>query len=107
MNPQDVVDTAVSQTLSEGELCLRILAELNALVHCADNIFLAEELVRDKLPRPNSDSERDAAVVTAEYLAMLRTSPILPLGWRCIQIVHVVDDFCFKRVLLCSDSGAC
>ena len=46
----------------EGELCLWILAELNALVHCADDICLAQELVRDELPRPNSDSERDAAV---------------------------------------------
>ena len=36
VHPQDVVVTADSQTFSkEGELCLRILAQLDALVHCA------------------------------------------------------------------------
>ena len=36
VKPQDVAD---AQTLSEdGELRLRVLAELNALVHCADDI---------------------------------------------------------------------
>ena len=52
MNPQDVVDTADPQTLPEErerELCLRILAELNALVHGADDICLAQELVADEL----------------------------------------------------------
>ena len=37
VNPQ--VDTANSQTSSkEGELCLRILAELDAFAHCSDDI---------------------------------------------------------------------
>ena len=27
------------------------------------------------------------------------------LGWRCIQVVHVVDDFCFQRISLSSDSS--
>ena len=35
VNPQDMVDTTDAQTFfTEGELCLRILAELDALVHC-------------------------------------------------------------------------
>ena len=29
-------------------------------VHCSDDICLAQKLVREELPRPNSDSERDA-----------------------------------------------
>ena len=63
VNPQDVVDTANSQTLpKEGELCLLILAKLDALVHCTDDVCPAQELVRDELPRPNSDSERDVAI---------------------------------------------
>ena len=64
VNPQDVVDTADAQTFpKEGELCLRNLAKLDALVHCADDICLAQELVRYELPRPDSDSaERVAAV---------------------------------------------
>ena len=63
MNAQDVVDATDPRALSEeGELRLRILTELNALVHCEDDICLAQELVREKLPGPNSDSECDAAV---------------------------------------------
>ena len=62
-----MVDTTDPQTLpEEGELCLRVLAELDAFVHCADDNCLAQELVRDKLPRPNCDSERDAAVGVLE-----------------------------------------
>ena len=62
VNPQDVVDTANSQNFSkEGHLCLRVLAELDAFVHCSDDIRLAQELVSDE-PRPNSNSECDAAV---------------------------------------------
>ena len=61
VNPQDVGDAADSQTLSEqGELRLRVLAELDALVHRLYDICLAPELVRDELPRSNSDSECDA-----------------------------------------------
>ena len=57
VNPQDVVDTADSQTCpKEGELCLRVLAKLDALAHCTDG--LAQNLVCDELPRPNRDSER-------------------------------------------------
>ena len=62
VNPQDVVDTANSQTLpKEGEFCLRILAKLDALAHCTDDFCLAQELVRDEQKRPNN-SKRDAAV---------------------------------------------
>ena len=61
VNSQDVVDTADAQTLSkEAELRLRILAELDALVHCAEDICLAQELVADELPRPDSNAECDA-----------------------------------------------
>ena len=48
---QDVVDAANSHTLSEeGQFRLRVLAELDALMHCSDDIHLAQELVRDELP---------------------------------------------------------
>ena len=33
VKPQDVVDTADSQTLSEQKLCLRVLAEMDAITH--------------------------------------------------------------------------
>ena len=50
VNPQDVVDAADSQTFSkDGEFCLRVLAKLDALVHCSDDIRLAQELVRGEL----------------------------------------------------------
>ena len=81
--PQDVVDTANSQTFSkECELCLRVLAGLDAFVHCSDDIRLAQEQVRDELPRPNSNSDPSVVLpsITADVLAKLRTSPILHSG---------------------------
>ena len=63
VKPQDVVDAAIPQTLlDEGELRLRVLAELDAFVHCSDDLCLAQEPVRDVLSRPNSYSEGGAAV---------------------------------------------
>ena len=62
VNPQDVVDTADSQTLTEeGEPRLRFLAELDAFVYCSDDISLAQELVRDELSRSDSGSEGGAS----------------------------------------------
>ena len=44
VNAQDVVDTANSQTLSEqGELRLRVLAELDAFMHRSSDVCLAQE----------------------------------------------------------------
>ena len=106
VNPQDVVDTADSQTFSkEGELCLRILAKLDALVHCTDDFCLAQELVRHDLPKPNSSSERDAAVSDCRGFGQALDVANFPLKRCCVQVVHVVDDFCFQWVPLSSDSG--
>ena len=106
VNPQDVVDTVDAQTLSEeGALCLWILAELNAPMHCSDDICLAEELVRDELPRPNSDFERDATVGDCRGFSHAPHVASSPLGWRCIQVVHVVDHFRFQWIPLCNDPG--
>ena len=72
VNPQDVVDTANSQTFpKEGELCLRILAKVDALVHGTGDVCPAQELVCDELPRPNRDSERDAAASQCSTQAVL------------------------------------
>ena len=61
--PAGCVDTADSQALSdEGELRLRVLAKLDAFVHRSDDVCLAQELVRDELPRSMSDSEGDASI---------------------------------------------
>ena len=103
LKPQDVVDTADPKTLSEGELCLWIMAELNALVHRADDICPAQELVRDELSRPSNDSERGAAVGDCTGFVHAPHVANSPPGWRCIQIVYVVDDFCFQRISLSSD----
>ena len=106
MDPQDVVDTTDRRTLSEeGKFRLGVLAELNVLVRCADDICLAQELVRDELPRPSSNSERDAAVVDGKGFGQAPHVANSPLGWRCVQIAHVVDDFCFQRGSLSSDSS--
>ena len=51
VNRQDVVGTANSQTLSEeGELRLRVLAELDAFVHCSNTVCFHVSLGR-RLPR--------------------------------------------------------
>ena len=54
---------ANSHTLSEdGKFRLRVLAELDALVHSSTDVCFAQELVRDEHSRPNSDPECDATV---------------------------------------------
>ena len=94
VNPQDVVDTADAQTFSkEGELCLRILAELDALVHCGDDIchLLRSWSVMD-CRDPTATPSVMPPAVTAEVLARLRTSPIFLSGGCCVQVVHIVND---------------
>ena len=102
VNPQDVVDTANFQTLSEqSAFRLRVLADLDAFLHRSDDVCLAQELVRD----PTATPSVVLPSVTVKVLATLRTSPILPLGWRCIQITHAANDFRFQWIPLCSDSA--
>ena len=93
VNPQDAVDTADAQTFSkEGDLCLRILAELDALVHCANDICLAQKLVRDELPRPDSNSECDATSGNYGGFGQAPGVANFPLMSCCIHVVHVADD---------------
>ena len=83
VNPQDVVDTADSQTLSEeGEFCLQILATLDALVHCADDVCFAHELVRVVLSRSDGDSECDASGGNCGDFGHARHVVDPPLGRR-------------------------
>ena len=97
VNLQDVVDTADAQTfLKEGELCLRILAMLDAIVHCTDDFCLVQELVRDELPRSDSNSECDATVCNCRGLGQAPDVASFPLKRCCVQVVHVVDYFCLQ-----------
>ena len=89
VNPQDVVDTADFQALSEGELRLRVLAELDAFVCWSDA----------EVSRPNSHSECDATVGNCRSVGHFPHVTNSPLGWRCIQIIR------FQWVPLRSDSG--
>ena len=94
VNLQDVVDAADAQTFSkEGELCLRILAMLDAIVHCTDDFSLVQELVRDELPRSDSNSECDATVCNCRVLGQAPDVANFPLKRCCVQVVHVVDYF--------------
>ena len=77
-----------------------------ALVQCTGDFCPAQEMVCDKLSRPKSDSERDAAVGDCVGFGQAPHVAISPLGWRCIQIVHVLDDVRFHWVPLRSDSGS-
>ena len=78
MNSQDVDDTTDPQTLSEkGKFRLRVLAELNALMHGANDICLAEVMnCCDPIATPSMMLPE----VTAEILAMLRTSSVFHSG---------------------------
>ena len=59
---QDVVDAADSQTLTEeGKFRLRVLAEVDAFVHCSNDVCVGQRLVRDVLSRSDNDSECDAS----------------------------------------------
>ena len=49
MKPQDVVDAADSQTLTEGKFRLWVVTQLNSFVHCSNDVCLGQELVRDVL----------------------------------------------------------
>ena len=92
MNPQDVVDTANSQTFpKEGE-------------HCTDDVCLAQELVSDELSRPSRDSERDAVASDCRGFGQAPDVANVPLRRCCVQVVHVVDDFRWQRVPFSTDS---
>ena len=103
---EPVVDSADPQTFcEERELCLRVLAELNALVHCADDICLAQKLVRDELPRPNSDSERDAAENSARH--QFSTQEALHPSRSRSRMTFVFSGFRSAPTLTLATSGSC
>ena len=80
VNPQDVVDTAHSQALSEGELRLRVLAELDAFVQRSDGVCLAHELIREVLWCPTATPRVMLPSVTVEAWAIFFTSSIFHSG---------------------------
>ena len=81
------------------------LIRLTPKLSRSDDVCLAQELVRDELPRSNSDSESHATVSNCGGFGHFRHVANSPLRKRCVQIIHVVDDFCFQWVPLRSDSG--
>ena len=87
------------------ELRLRVLAELDAFVHCSDDFCLAQELTVMNCRDPTATPSAMPPSVTAEGFGQAPHVADSPLGWRCIQIIHVVNDFCFQWVPLRSDSG--
>ena len=75
---QEVVDAADSHTLlEEGKFRLRALAELDAFVHCSNDVCLAQEWVRDG---PTATPGVVLPAVTVETLAVFCTSWILHSG---------------------------
>ena len=61
-------------------------------MHGADDICLAQELVRDELPRPNSDSERDAAVGDCRSFGQAPEVANFPFRRFCFQWVPLRSD---------------
>ena len=95
VNPQDVVDTADAETLpEEGKFRLWVLAKLDAFVHGSDDVCLAQELVRDELPRPDSNSECGAAGCGG--FGQAPNVANFPLRRCCVQVGHEVEDFRFS-----------
>ena len=88
-----VVDAAISHALSEeGEFRLRVLAELDAFVHCSNDVCFAQELVRELRSRSDRDSECDAPSGNCGDSGHVLHVRNPPLKRRCIQVVHVTDD---------------
>ena len=62
MYREDVNDSAHTWTVTDkGELCLWVLAKLNAFVHGSDDINFCQELTCDAAPWSHRDFERDVA----------------------------------------------
>ena len=93
VNSQDVVRAADSQILS------------GAFVHCSNDVCFAQELLRDVLSWSDSDSKCDASSGNCGDFGHIPYVTNSPLGRRCIQVVHVVDDLRLQRVPLRSDFG--
>ena len=74
---------------------------------CAARIAsaFAQELARDVLSRSHSDSECVASSGNCGDFGHVLHVADPPLKRRCIQVVHVVDGFCFLGVPLRSDFG--
>ena len=89
----------------EGKFRLRVLVELNAFVHSSNDVCFPQELVRDFLSGSDNNSECDASSGHCGDSGHVLHVADHPLKRRCIQFVHVVDDFCFLWVPLRSDLG--
>ena len=107
MNSQEVVDAADSQTLSEeGKFRLRVLTQLNAFVHCSDDVCLGQGgaprctvEVRQRLPSVTLPA------VTVETLAIFSTPPILHSGGAASRSFTKLMTSVFGWVPLRSDFG--
>ena len=83
-----------------------VLAELNAFVHCSNEVCFAQELPHDVLLRSTSDSKCDACTGT------FCTSPILPSGGAASrsftsQVTSVFCGFRSTQTLALATSNSC
>ena len=69
------------------------------------NVCFSQDLLRDILSGSDSDSECDASSGNCGDFGHVLHVADPPLRRRCIQVVRVVDDFCFLKVPLRSDFG--
>ena len=75
MHPEDVVDTANATAF------VRILAQLNTLLHSSSDICFGRELIRNEFTAPHSNPKRSASSRHCETEASSRTSSNLHSNW--------------------------
>ena len=99
MDPQDVVDATETQTFpEEGELGLRVLAQLDPFVHGANDIRFVSQLVCDGLQGANNHTEGSVSISGRGDFRLFADFIKSPFWGRRVQVVSVVDDFCLQWV---------
>ena len=64
MHSEDVVDSTDTKALAtEGKICLRVLTQLDAFVHGADDVCLGQELICNTLSGSHCNSKCDVSTV--------------------------------------------
>ena len=99
MFSQNVVDTTDAEVFAKKRKPrLRVLTELDSLVHGSDDVSLRQELVRNELTQSHSDSESGASSGYCGNSDQFPPVVNCPFRWSCVQVIHAVNDFRCLRI---------